>query len=71
MRDRGSLVGAEMGKIAKDVFRMMWEAGSDAADQAGNTKAFNALIGQAMKASKGKVNLQQVNALLKEKLVEG
>jgi len=97
------------GKIAKDVFRMMWEAG-DAADatdnvadrlidanglrqisdsgalgaiidgvlaanaksveeyRAGNLKAFNALVGQAMKASRGKANPQQVNALLKERL---
>jgi len=94
------------GKIAKDVFRMMWDAMSPQADiadvlieekglrqisdsgalgslidtvlaanaksveeyRAGNEKAFNALVGQAMKASKGKANPQQVNALLKEKL---
>jgi aspartyl-tRNA(Asn)/glutamyl-tRNA(Gln) amidotransferase subunit B len=36
--------------------------------RAGNTKAFNALVGQAMKASKGKGNPAQVNALLKKKL---
>ena len=36
--------------------------------KAGNTKAMNALVGQAMKATKGKANPAQVNALLKEKL---
>jgi len=36
--------------------------------KAGKDKAFNALVGQAMKASKGKANPAQVNALLKKKL---
>ena len=36
--------------------------------QAGNAKAFNALVGQAMKATQGKANPAQVNALLKKKL---
>ena len=36
--------------------------------RAGNAKAFNALVGQAMKASKGKANPAQVNELLKKKL---
>jgi aspartyl-tRNA(Asn)/glutamyl-tRNA(Gln) amidotransferase subunit B len=36
--------------------------------KAGKDKAFNALVGQAMKASKGKANPQQVNDLLKAKL---
>ena len=36
--------------------------------RAGKEKAFNALVGQAMKATKGKANPQQVNALLREKL---
>jgi aspartyl-tRNA(Asn)/glutamyl-tRNA(Gln) amidotransferase subunit B len=34
----------------------------------GNAKAFNALVGQAMKASKGKANPAQVNELLRKKL---
>jgi aspartyl-tRNA(Asn)/glutamyl-tRNA(Gln) amidotransferase subunit B len=37
--------------------------------KAGKEKAFNALVGQAMKASKGKANPAQVNELLKKKLV--
>jgi aspartyl-tRNA(Asn)/glutamyl-tRNA(Gln) amidotransferase subunit B len=36
--------------------------------KAGKDKAFNALVGQAMKASKGKANPAQVNALLRKKL---
>ncbi len=36
--------------------------------KAGKDKAFNALVGQVMKASKGKANPQQVNELLKRKL---
>ncbi|MDD0840398.1 Asp-tRNA(Asn)/Glu-tRNA(Gln) amidotransferase subunit GatB [Curvibacter sp. HBC61] len=36
--------------------------------KAGKEKAFNALVGQIMKASKGKANPGQVNELLKQKL---
>ena len=36
--------------------------------RAGKEKAFNALVGQAMKATKGKANPQQVTDLLKKKL---
>lgn len=37
--------------------------------RAGKEKAFNALVGQAMKATRGKANPQQVNELLRRKLV--
>ena len=37
--------------------------------RAGKDKAFNALVGQIMKASKGKANPQQVNDLLRAKLL--
>ena len=36
--------------------------------RAGKDKAFNALVGQVMKASKGKASPGQVNELLKKKL---
>jgi aspartyl-tRNA(Asn)/glutamyl-tRNA(Gln) amidotransferase subunit B len=36
--------------------------------RAGKEKAFNALVGQAMKATRGKANPQQVNDLLRRKL---
>jgi len=38
--------------------------------RAGKDKAFNALVGQVMKAAKGKANPQQVNDLLKRKLAQ-
>lgn len=38
--------------------------------KAGKEKAFNALVGQVMKAAKGKANPAQVNEILKKKLVE-
>ncbi|MFN3594723.1 MAG: Asp-tRNA(Asn)/Glu-tRNA(Gln) amidotransferase subunit GatB [Thiobacillaceae bacterium] len=36
--------------------------------RAGKEKAFNALVGQVMKATRGRANPQQVNALLKQRL---
>jgi aspartyl-tRNA(Asn)/glutamyl-tRNA(Gln) amidotransferase subunit B len=36
--------------------------------RAGKEKAFNALIGQAMKASKGQANPAQLTELLRQKL---
>ena len=36
--------------------------------KAGKEKAFNGLVGQVMKASKGKANPEQVNEILKRKL---
>jgi len=43
-------------------------AGIVAEYRAGKEKAFNSLVGQAMKATKGKANPAQVNAILKQKL---
>jgi aspartyl-tRNA(Asn)/glutamyl-tRNA(Gln) amidotransferase subunit B len=91
------------GKIAKDIFDVLWSGESQDVDgiieakglkqitdssaieaiidevlaansksveefRAGKEKAFNALVGQAMKATKGKANPQQVNELLRQKL---
>ncbi len=39
--------------------------------RAGKEKAFNALVGQAMKATRGKANPQQVNEILRRKLDAG
>jgi len=36
--------------------------------RAGKEKAFNALVGQVMKASKGKANPAEVNAVLRRRL---
>ena len=42
--------------------------GNVAEFKAGKEKALNALVGQIMKAAKGKANPQQVNDLLRKKL---
>ena len=39
--------------------------------RAGKEKAFNALVGKAMAATKGKANPAQINAILKKKLGQG
>jgi aspartyl-tRNA(Asn)/glutamyl-tRNA(Gln) amidotransferase subunit B len=36
--------------------------------RSGKEKAFNSLVGQVMKASRGKANPAQVNGILKKKL---
>ena len=53
-------------KLIDDVLAA--NAGMVAEFKAGKEKAFNALVGQAMKATKGKANPQQVNDLLRAKL---
>ena len=61
MNDSGALE-----KIIEEVIAA--NADNVAQFKAGKEKAFNALVGQAMKASKGKANPAQVNELLKKKL---
>jgi len=56
----------ELEKIIDDVLAA--NAKSVEEFRAGKEKAFNALVGQAMKATKGKANPQQVNDLLRQKL---
>ncbi|MDO8300060.1 Asp-tRNA(Asn)/Glu-tRNA(Gln) amidotransferase subunit GatB [Lacisediminimonas sp.] len=56
----------ELEKIIDDVLAA--NAKSVEEYRAGKEKAFNALIGQAMKATKGKANPAQLTALLKQKL---
>jgi aspartyl-tRNA(Asn)/glutamyl-tRNA(Gln) amidotransferase subunit B len=53
-------------KMVDDVLAA--NAGMVAEFKAGKEKAFNALVGQIMKAAKGKANPQQVNDLLRQKL---
>jgi aspartyl-tRNA(Asn)/glutamyl-tRNA(Gln) amidotransferase subunit B len=55
-----------IGKLVDDVLAA--NAAIVAEYRAGKEKAFNALVGKAMAASKGKANPAQVNALLREKL---
>jgi aspartyl-tRNA(Asn)/glutamyl-tRNA(Gln) amidotransferase subunit B len=61
MQDTG-----ELEKIVDDVIAA--NADNVAQYKAGKEKAFNALVGQVMKASRGKANPQQVNELLKKKI---
>jgi aspartyl-tRNA(Asn)/glutamyl-tRNA(Gln) amidotransferase subunit B len=61
MNDAGALE-----KIVDDVIAT--NAKNVAEYKSGNEKALNALVGQIMKASKGKANPQQVNDLLRSKL---
>ncbi|MFD0667997.1 Asp-tRNA(Asn)/Glu-tRNA(Gln) amidotransferase subunit GatB [Ramlibacter sp. MAHUQ-53] len=61
MNDTGALE-----KIIEDVIAA--NPDNVAQFKAGKDKAFNALVGQAMKASKGKANPAQVNELLRAKL---
>jgi aspartyl-tRNA(Asn)/glutamyl-tRNA(Gln) amidotransferase subunit B len=61
MNDTGALEGIVDEVIAANTKNV-------AEFKAGNEKALNALVGQIMKASKGKANPQQVNDLLRAKL---
>ena len=57
----------ELGKIIDDVLAANPKSVEEF--RAGKEKAFNALVGQVMKASRGKANPAQVNDLLKAKLL--
>jgi aspartyl-tRNA(Asn)/glutamyl-tRNA(Gln) amidotransferase subunit B len=61
MRDDGALT-AIIAQVLQDNPKSVEEF------RAGKEKAFNALVGQVMKASKGKANPQQVNEMLKAAL---
>lgn len=57
-----------IGKIVDEVLAVNAQQVADY--KAGKEKAFNSLVGQAMKATKGKANPQQVNEILKRKLAQ-
>jgi aspartyl-tRNA(Asn)/glutamyl-tRNA(Gln) amidotransferase subunit B len=57
---------SELDQLADEVLAR--NAGQVADYRAGKAKAFNALVGQVMKASQGKANPQQVNEILRRKL---
>ncbi len=60
---------SDTGAIEKIVDDVLAANAQQVADyKAGKEKAFNSLIGQAMKATKGRANPQQVNEILKRKL---
>ncbi len=66
---RGLKQISDSGEIEKIVDEVLASNAAQVADyKAGKEKAFNSLVGQVMKATKGKANPGQVNALLKRKL---
>jgi aspartyl-tRNA(Asn)/glutamyl-tRNA(Gln) amidotransferase subunit B len=60
---------SDSGEIEKIVDQVIAANAQQVADfRAGKEKAFNSLVGQAMKATRGKANPQQVNEILRRKL---
>ena len=60
---------SDSGEIEKIVDQVIAANAQQVADfRAGKEKAFNSLVGQVMKASRGKANPQQVNDILRRKL---
>jgi aspartyl-tRNA(Asn)/glutamyl-tRNA(Gln) amidotransferase subunit B len=60
---------SDSGAIEKIVDEVLAANAQQVADyKAGKEKAFNSLVGQVMKASRGKANPAQVNGILKKKL---
>jgi len=60
---------SDLGELEKIVDKIIAVNPDQVADyRAGKAKAFNFLVGQAMKATKGKANPQQLNEILKRKL---
>jgi aspartyl-tRNA(Asn)/glutamyl-tRNA(Gln) amidotransferase subunit B len=72
IEEKGLKQISDSGEIGKIVDQVLASNVQQVADyKAGREKAFNSLVGQVMKASKGKANPAQVNALLKQKLAGG
>ena len=60
---------SDSGEIEKIVDQVLAANAQQVADyRSGKEKAFNSLVGQVMKATRGKANPAQVNSLLKQKL---
>jgi len=69
IRDEGLSQISDSSTIEKIVDDVLAANAQQVADyRTGKEKAFNSLVGQAMKATKGKANPQQVNEILKRKL---
>ena len=72
IEEKGLKQISDSGEIEKIVDQVIAANAQQVADyRSGRAKAFNSLVGQVMKASKGKANPAQVNALLKQKLAGG
>ena len=69
VRDQGLEQVSDVGGIEKAVAEVLAANATQAADyRAGNEKVFGFLVGQVMKATRGKANPQVVNEILKKKL---
>jgi aspartyl-tRNA(Asn)/glutamyl-tRNA(Gln) amidotransferase subunit B len=69
IEDMGLKQISDLGELEKIVDKIIAVNPDQVADyRAGKAKAFNFLVGQAMKASGGKANPQQLNEILKRKL---
>ncbi len=69
IEDKGLKQMSDTGELERIIDEVIAANADNVAQyKAGKEKAFNALVGQAMKATKGKGNPAQVNALLKAKL---
>jgi aspartyl-tRNA(Asn)/glutamyl-tRNA(Gln) amidotransferase subunit B len=67
--ERGLRQISDAGAIEAIVEQVLADNGATVAEfKAGKEKAFNALVGQAMKATRGKANPAQVNEVLRRKL---
>jgi len=66
---RGLKQISDSGELEKIVDQVIAANAQQVADyKGGKEKAFNSLVGQAMKLSKGKANPQQVSDILRRKL---
>jgi aspartyl-tRNA(Asn)/glutamyl-tRNA(Gln) amidotransferase subunit B len=69
IKDKGLKQMSDSGALEKIIDAVIAANADNVAQfKAGKDKAFNALVGQIMKASQGKANPQQVNELLRQKL---
>jgi aspartyl-tRNA(Asn)/glutamyl-tRNA(Gln) amidotransferase subunit B len=69
VREEGLSQISDSGEIEKIVDQVIGTNSKSVEEyRAGKERAFNALVGQVMKATKGKANPQQVNEILKRKL---
>jgi aspartyl-tRNA(Asn)/glutamyl-tRNA(Gln) amidotransferase subunit B len=69
IEQRGLRQIADSGTIERIVDQVLAQNPRQVEDyRAGKEKAFNSLVGQVMKATQGKANPAQVNAILKAKL---
>ena len=69
IKNKGLQQISDTGAIEKIVDDVLSANAQQVADyRSGKEKAFNSLVGQAMKATRGKANPQQVNEILRRKL---